>query len=331
MLEPSGEDLSFNQKGQLSQNQRTYVKNKLAAYQKNRSSKKEQVVNIVLLIGIIICLSLFLNFILAIEIVALFLAMALLPGAFSRYSQYIFYWRLAEDLKEGKVVQETNNKLGTTRRFSFGSLDESMLNSMMAMGTYYKLPRSGFVLNNESATIPTKDKVILEKRAAPEIFDAIKDSNKFVNVSIPFDRGFKLLLIPMAGYILLLLIGLTLLAMGKSALSIIFSVTEFVEVLVSIVILLLAIGACTYSFYYLYLYSADAIFHQARLRKGKVLNLRLISTGNRHSRQAFSFEVNGHTMLLDLNDGVNLIENKEYLFFILRFSGRVLKWLPVIN
>lgn len=110
-----------------------------------------------------------------------------------------------------------------------------------------------------------------------------------------------------------------------------FSAPEFVEVLIAILILVLAIGSCAYSFYHLYLYSADAILHQARLRKGKVLNLRLISTGNRHSRQAFTFEVNGHTMLVDLNDGVNLIENKEYVFFILRFSGRLLKWLPVIN
>lgn len=215
MLQPSGEDLSFNKKGQLSPDQRIYVQNKLASYQKNRSSKKEWVVNIVLLIGIIICLSLFLNFILAIEIVALFLAMALLPGAFSRYSQYIFYRRLAEDLKEGKVVQETNNKLGTARKFSFGSLDESMLNSMMAMGTYYKLPRSGFVLNNEAVATASNDKVILEKREAPEIFDAIKDSNKIVNVSIPFDRGLKLLLIPIAGYILLLFAGFTFFAMGE--------------------------------------------------------------------------------------------------------------------
>ena len=334
MLQASTNDLSINKSGKLSENQIALLTHKIATHKSTNQQAVIMKVLVTLIIGGLISVFRFnssLNtvifvIVLAIGIIALYY--------FYNGKQNKFYSLLEADLVANKVDRfEANSEdiLKTPKMFFRWS--EDVNNNILQPGIYYRLPLSKFIVNTEALSTKLHQKLTIHQNnsivsTSEADFAKLLANQPHVKTTVPFARLCSQLLAPIVVCIITgTLVGMYL----KIFVEFLFSPGAFESIPLGIVIILVALGLLalfSYIIYILGLHILDLVLQDARTISGAVTNFHIVPAQYRRPAYA-DFTIGKEQIHLSANESLDLVENGNYIFFIFRYTGKVIRWMKI--
>ncbi len=334
MLQSSTQNLSLNQAGELSENQVSLLTEKIATYKRNDQQSIVIKILVTIIIGAIISVFRFNNFLNTV-IFLVFLAV----GSIVLYRLYSgkqnkFYSSLEADLAANKVerFEVTADEILQTPKVFF-RWSENVHNSILQPGIYYRLPLSKFIVNTETLSTILPQKLTIQQNdnvasASQADFVKLLGNQSRVKTEVPFGRLCSQLLAP----IVVCLITGTLVGMYlKMFIQLIFSLHTFDTIPLGIAITLVTLGLLalfSYLVYILVLHVLDLVFQDARTISGPITNFHIVPAQYRRPAYA-DFTIGKEQIQLAASESLDLTENGYYIFFIFRYTGKVIRWIKI--